>query len=148
METVNYPKVSVIVATYRRDSVLEKALESLAIQTYVNFQLILVDDNDHDEWNQKVEKIVCKFKKAYPQIEVVYIQNHPNLGSAKTRNVGIEQANGEYVCFLDDDDIYLSRRIENQVYPMIACDADYGVTDLALYSESEKLIERRMAKGL
>lgn len=143
MEMAKNPKVSVIIATYRRDSVLERSLKSLAIQTYTDFEIIIVDDNDQEEWNQRVEKIVCRFKNSFPNMSVEYIQNHPNLGSARTRNVGIERSNGEYVCFLDDDDVYLAGRIENQVYPMMSFKADYGVTDLSLYSESEKLIEKR-----
>lgn len=135
--------VSVVVATYRRDSVLERALESLATQTHRDFEIILVDDNDDSEWNHKVATIVNRFKENHRGINFKHIENHPNQGSAKTRNIGIECADGEFVCFLDDDDIYLPKRISNQVIPMQIKNADYGVTDLALYSESDKLLEER-----
>lgn len=137
------PKVSVIVATYRRDESLKKALESIAAQTYRNFEIILVDDNDDAEWNAKVSAVVEAFKVQNPTIPFIYIENHPNLGSARTRNVGIEKSEGEYICFLDDDDLYLPERIQNQVSAMKAVSADYGLTDLALYTEADSLIEIR-----
>lgn len=135
--------VSVIVPTYRRDWVLTRALASLAAQTYSSLEIIVVDDNDHPDWNSKVQIIVDEFVSQNPSIPVLFIQNHPNLGSARARNVGIDHASGQFVCFLDDDDIYLPERISNQVTLMQNSCADYSVTDLALYSEEGTLIEIR-----
>lgn len=137
------PTVSVIVATYRRDNVLRRAIESLAEQTYSNFEVIVVDDNDNEEWNRKVKEMIDEYRSANPSVSLKYIRNRTTIGSARTRNAGIEAATGEFVCFLDDDDLYLPDRIKNQVLPMISENADYGVTNLALYSESEKLVETR-----
>ena len=135
--------VSVVVATYRRDNDLKRALESLAKQSYSNIEIVLVDDNADSEWNSKVSLIVEDFKKNYPQILLNYIVNNPNQGSAKTRNIGIESSNGEYVTFLDDDDLYLQDKIKNQAEFMINGDYDYSITDLDLYNENDKLIDRR-----
>ena len=65
--------VSVIVSTYRRDSSLYRALESLALQTYSSFEIILVDDNSHYEWNIKVRKVLDLFQKNYPNIQIKFI---------------------------------------------------------------------------
>ncbi len=137
------PKVSVVVATYRREAELQRALESLAAQTYSDFEIVLVDDNDNSEWNGKVQRILGAFREKHPGTAIRCIVNRPNLGSARTRNAGIEASEGEYICFLDDDDLFLPGRIENQLFPMQRENADYGVTDLALYSESDKLVEVR-----
>lgn len=137
------PKVSIVIATYRRDKDLKNALDSIAKLTYETYEIILVDDNDDAFWNDKVKQIVMKFKMNNPSIEFSYVQNHPNMGSANTRNIGIVAASGEYICFLDDDDIYMPDRIQNQLIPMMESNADYSITDLALYSENEKLIEIR-----
>ena len=137
------PMVSVVVATYRRGVELRRALESLMQQTYSNFEIVLVDDNGQQEWSESVKRIVDNFRQEYPHIRLCHIVNHPNQGSARTRNVGIEASEGTYICFLDDDDIYLPNRIYNQLVPMQQADADYSVTNLALYSENEKLIEIR-----
>ena len=137
------PLVSIIIATYRRESELTRALNSVEKLNYSNYEVILVDDNDDNIWNGIVQKIVEKFRDTNKNISVKYIANHPNLGSARTRNVGIDLADGEYICFLDDDDIYLPERVENQLEPMMETGADYSITDLALYNEKNKLIEIR-----
>ena len=137
-------EVSIIVATYRREEVLKRALRSLAEQTYKNIEIILVDDNDNLEWNEKVSKIVEAFQKTNPGVKLKYLENHPNLGSAKARNAGIELATGEYITFLDDDDIYLPNKVKEQVAVMQESNADFSVTDLELYYDDGKLSERRV----
>lgn len=137
MKTINQ-KVSIIVATYKREETLKRALKSLINQTYKNIEIILVDDNAEMIWNKKVESVLKKIN--FP---VVYIKNEKNLGSAETRNIGIARATGEFITFLDDDDIYLPKKIMNQLQDMLIKKSDFSVTDLELYSESERLIEIR-----
>ena len=140
METM----VSVVVATYRRESTLSKALESLAAQTYTEFEIVLVDDNDEPQWNEKVRAVVDKFVSEHNEIILKYIENHPNQGSAKARNAGIHAAKGQYITFLDDDDIYLPDKIQRQVSNMIENGCDYCITDLDLFNEKDQLIDRRI----
>lgn len=136
--------VSVVVATYKRDVDLKKALESLANQSYSNMEIILVDDNGNAEWNDKVATIVNVFRNDFPGVSLNYIVNDPNQGSAKTRNIGINASNGEYVTFLDDDDVYLPDKIKNQVEFMEDGGYDYSITDLKLYNENDKQIDNRV----
>ena len=136
-------KVSVIVATYHRDETLKKALKSLAEQSYAAMEIVLVDDNAEESWNQKVSDIVECFQKEFPSCQLLYMPNEVNLGSAKTRNRGIENASGEYITFLDDDDEYLPNKIENQVRFMQENQLDYSVTDLDLYYDNGKLAEHK-----
>lgn len=142
------PLVSVIVATYRREAPLERALNSLAEQTFSQFEIIVVDDNSTPEWNQKVNNIITSFQCKYPQIELCYIVNEKNRGSAQTRNIGIEEARGTYITFLDDDDIYLPEKINRQVNFMLRGNYDYSVTDLDLYNENDQLIDRRTRSNI
>lgn len=137
-------KVSVVIATYKRDEDLIKALNSLATQSYSNIEIILVDDNGNAEWNAKVSATVEQYKKNNPLIELNYIVNTPNQGSARTRNIGIEAATGEYITFLDDDDVYLSDKVKKQVIFMENGGYDYSITDLVLYNEDGKEIDRRI----
>lgn len=136
--------VSVVVATYKREVELKNALESLAKQTYPNMEIVLVDDNGNDEWNRKVSGIVEEFRNRYPEIILEYIVNNPNQGSAKTRNIGIHSANGYYITFLDDDDIYLPDKIRKQVEFMETIQCDYSITDLLLYNEDDNEIDKRI----
>lgn len=141
-EEKKLPLVSVVMATYRRDKELKRALASLANQDYENFEVVLVDDSAAEEWNKKTEQLVEKWKEK-TSIPIIYIQNCENCGSAASRNLGITVANGEYVAFLDDDDKYEKEKISHQVTHMIETNADYSITDLALYKENGKLEEVR-----
>ncbi len=141
---MNMPVVSVVVATYKRDLDLKNALESLALQSFSDFEIVLVDDNGNAEWNKKVSSIVAEFKENYPSVEIQYIVNSPNRGSAKTRNIGIEASKAEFITFLDDDDVYLPEKLSRQVEFMISGEYDYSVTDLHLYNERGRLIDKRI----
>ncbi|MBO5066452.1 MAG: glycosyltransferase family 2 protein [Clostridia bacterium] len=140
------PRVSVVVATYRRDQELRRALDSLKAQQFKDFETIIVDDNADQDFNIKVSAVVDAFKRENPQMAVTLITNPRNMGSAETRNIGINASKGEYITFLDDDDVYLPAKIKNHLEFMEKGDYDYSVTDLDLYNESDKLIRRR-ARG-
>lgn len=143
MSLHNSPKVSIIVATYRRKEALKKALQSLIAQTYSSFEIVVVDDNADAEWNIEIVNIVNSMKNP-DNVEIIYIQNKNNKGSAETRNIGIKVATGEYITFLDDDDIYLPNKVKKQVEHMTKEGADFSLTDLWLYDEKGKLIEKRV----
>lgn len=134
---MEYPLVTVIIATYRRQDSLRKAIESVKNQTYKNIEIIVVDDNGDFKWSKEVVEVLGDYNN------VKYIRNSKNLGSAKSRNIGIKAANGKYITFLDDDDIYLPYKVENQLISMMEVNADYGITDLMIFDENEKLIEIR-----
>lgn len=130
-------KVSVIIPTYRRESELTRAITSIKNQTYSDVEIIVVDDNANLEWNKKVKKIVDSFS------DIIYIQNKENSGPAQTRNYGIDAASGEYITFLDDDDLYLPLKIEKQISAMQNCNADFSITDLDLYNSDGSYRSKR-----
>lgn len=137
------PLISVVVATFRQDNMLLRALNSLAKQTYKNFEIIVVDDNANEEFNSRVNDIITKFREENEEIKLTFIVNKSNLGSAHTRNVGIDASTGEYITFLDDDDLYLPENLEKQIENMLKTGADYGLTDIKIYYENEKLCDNR-----
>lgn len=141
------PLVSVVMATYRRRDSLKRALVSLFRQTYDNLEIILVDDNADPVWNRRIRQIAVGGEKKSGR-RLVYIKNEKNLGSAASRNVGIQAAKGRYVTFLDDDDVYAPDKIRYQLKEMQKGQADYSITDLELYSEQGKLEERRVRRYL
>ena len=143
-ELVLENKVSIIVATYRRKDELKRALDSLSIQTHKNIEIIIIDDNDDLKWNRIVERIVENFKNEYASMDVRYIANHPNQGSARSRNIGINICKGNYITFLDDDDLYEEKKIESQLADMLKSEADYSITDLYLYNEKNELVDKRI----
>lgn len=134
------PIVSIIMPTYRNDTSLINAIKSIEEQTYKNIELIIIDDNADKQWNDKVKNIINEFKT---KVKINHIINKVNQGSAKTRNIGIDAATGKYITFLDDDDIYLSRKIEKQLRFMQSDNSKMNIMDLDIYDDNEKLIRRR-----
>lgn len=101
--------ISVIITTYKRSNIIERAIKSVLNQTYKNIEIIVVDDNSNfEDEREKTAKIVGKYKN------VIYIQNEKNLGGALARNEGIYKAKGKFIAFLDDDDEYREDKIEKQ----------------------------------
>lgn len=104
------PLVSVIITTHARSEFLQEAIESVINQTYKNIELIVVDDNaDNMKYRKEAKKIVAKF----PACKIV--ENKKNLGGSLTRNEGIKASHGDFIAFLDDDDLYYPIRIEEDV---------------------------------
>ena len=101
------PKVSVIITTYNRASLLTRAVNSVLAQTHTNYELIIVDDCSQDNTGEVIDSF------ADPRIRVV--RHDTNRGSAAARNTGIAHALGEHIAFLDDDDECTPNRLSDQV---------------------------------
>ena len=106
MNKQNSPLVSVIIATYKNEELLPRAIESVLHQTYPAVELIVVDDNAPDSDSRKATEAVMR---QYPS--VCYLRHHENRNGAAARNTGIQAAHGEYIAFLDNDDVYFSSHI-------------------------------------
>jgi len=105
--------VSVIIPTYKRCDMLPRAVASVLSQTYSNVQAVVVDDNNPDtEWRTNTEKQMSVYSD---DSRVKYVRHEKNKNGSAARNTGIEAADGEIVCFLDDDDWFLPTKIEKQV---------------------------------
>ena len=133
--------ITVITPTYNRAEYLRTAIDSVLSQTYLDWELLVVDDNkpDSDAW-----KATAEVMSHYTDPRIRYIRNEKNLGGAAARNVGIAQAKGEYTAFLDDDDMYLPDRLRVQVEAMKEHDWDVCVMDGATfkYETGEPVSER------
>jgi glycosyltransferase involved in cell wall biosynthesis len=101
------PAVSVITPTLNRLSFLRRALESLAAQTYDDFEAIVVVDGPSPE--------LAAFVAGHSDPRVRLVQRETTGGTAAARNSGLEVARGRYIGFLDDDDLWLPTRLERQV---------------------------------
>jgi GalNAc5-diNAcBac-PP-undecaprenol beta-1,3-glucosyltransferase len=101
------PIISVIVPTFRRLSMLVRALDSLVDQSYDNFEVIVIDDDS----DQSVEDLVNSYKE---KIAIIYCKSKM-LGGAGARNIGIDIAKGKYIAFLDDDDYYHEDKLKMQI---------------------------------
>ncbi len=104
--------ISVIIPTHNDTAYLSEALDSAFSQEGVSVEVILVDDATEDR--DKIEELCKPYGEQYGD-RFCYIRNDTNLGVAKSRNLGVEHAHGEYVAFLDADDIWESGKLAAQL---------------------------------
>ncbi|NMP14980.1 glycosyltransferase family 2 protein [Thalassotalea sp. Y01] len=120
-------RVSVIVPTYGRAESLKRALESVASQCYANKEIIVIDDNGLNTDNQLyVAQIVQNVKFNYPELNLRYIPHQYNRNGSAARNTGFLASRGEYLCFLDDDDVYLPGRLTKSVEKLESTSTEIG----------------------
>ena len=100
--------VSIIMPMYNAGKFLSKSIESVLEQTYQNWELLLIDDGSKDD---SIDIALVLWKK----IQESFTENEQNMGIAKTRNKGIEASKGQYIAFLDSDDLWLPNKLEVQV---------------------------------
>ncbi len=113
--------ISVIIPTYNRQLLLEKALLSVLNQTLQCDEIIIVDDGSEDE----TRNLVASFQRnSGNPIRYIY---QDNKGAAAARNTGIRNAAGEWLCFLDSDDRFAENKIEVQ-YPAMRKNPDYLIS--------------------
>lgn len=104
-------KVTAAITTYKRDwNSITRAIESILNQTYPVYELLLIDDNDvHSDFSQEIMQGVLKLPK------VRYVPMGKNSGVCKARNRAIEEAQGDLIGFLDDDDEWHPEKVAAQV---------------------------------
>ena len=102
--------ISVIIPTYFRSDYIGRAIDSILNQTYQNFEILVIDDNNPDTVERKkLENIMNKY---LADKRIKYIQHEKNMNGSNARNTGIRASKGEYITFLDDDDYFLKKRFE------------------------------------
>ena len=108
----NGPLVSVIIPTFNRMRQVEAALRSVLTQTYRKFEVIVVDDGSTDGTGEALQEIISADDDGEKRIRYFF---QSNQGQSAARNKGTEEARGEWVAFLDSDDIWLPEKLEWQV---------------------------------
>ncbi len=104
--------VSIIIPTYKGHSTLPRAIHSVLTQSYDKFEIIVVDDNDPESESRLLtEKVIQGFSDK----RIKYIRHKKNSNGAVARNTGLKNSRGEFIAFLDDDDIYLKDRLSKSV---------------------------------
>ena len=113
----NYPLVSVVIPYYKKKFFFEKTIKSILNQSYKNFEIILIYDDNNLEELDFLKNIKKKFKN------VKLIINKKNLGPGLSRNKGILLSKGTYIAFCDADDIWKKNKlnlfISDDYFPVI-----------------------------
>lgn len=127
--------VSIIVPVYNSEKYLSKCIESIINQTYFLWELILVNDGSTDN----SEEIIRRYKNLDKRIKSFYFDNR---GVAASRNFGINQAQGEYITFIDSDDYVESEYLEKLVYGIEKYNCDLSSCDLTeVYKDDVRIIK-------
>ena len=117
---------------YNAEKYIKEAIESVLNQTISAFELIVIDDGSNDN----TLSIVSELAKNDSRIKLII--NDKNMGVARTRNRGMELSTGEYVAFLDSDDIWHSDKLEKQIELARKTGADIIYCSYALMAENGK----------
>lgn len=121
--------ISIITPNYNCEKFIKETIDSVKNQTYTNWELLIIDDYSTD----KSIEIIREFQKKDERIKL--IQMGKNSGAALCRNKGIEISQGEYICFLDSDDIWDTKKLEKQLNFMKKNNCDFSYTKYSHISE-------------
>lgn len=127
------PLVSVIMPAYNCEQYIAQSIQSIINQTYKNWELVVVDDQSSDN----TVSVINQFDDERIQL----IQLEKNSGAAIARNTAIEAAKGDFLAFLDSDDLWHAQKLEKQLIFMQGNDYDFTCTQYANMNESGKLID-------
>lgn len=133
---MNEELISIITPVYNSERFIEHTIKSVQSQTYINWELILVDDCSKDNSYE----IINKFRNNDSRIK--YIKLEQNSGAAIARNVALENANGRYIAFLDSDDIWKEDKLEKQIKFMQDRDIAFSFTSYELINENGELLNK------
>ena len=131
-------KVSIIVPLYNGEKYIKKLLSNIFSQTYSNIELILINDGSSDGTYDLVQKLI---KKSPNTIKVILI-NQDNQGISKTRNNGLDEASGDYVVFIDQDDGINRDYIERLVEEIKKQQVDLLISGYTLVDSSGKVLDK------
>jgi glycosyltransferase involved in cell wall biosynthesis len=133
------PTVSIVIPTYNRAKLISRALKSIIDQTFVNWEAIVVDSYSTDS----TDEILKNFKD--PRIKYVKIQNHDGI-IAKSRNLGIKMAKGEWIAFLDSDDWWTNDKLKvclNNIDDKV----DFIYHELEIVDSKSKFLKKKNLSG-
>lgn len=127
MDNAKHPLISVIIPNHNYSKYLQESIESVLAQTYTNFELIIVDDGSTDD---SINTIIG-FGDRVKLIE------QAQAGVSAARNTGFRAAKGDYICFLDADDVWLPEKLEIQAKTL--CDDSIGLVYSSIFNCNDEL---------
>ena len=133
--------VSVIIPYFRKKDTLSNSVNSVLKQTYKNFEIIIIYDDE--------SKTDLNFVKGLKNLDnrISVIQNNQKMGAGKSRNIGIDNSKGEFIAFLDADDTWQSNKLSRQINFMKSNNYDVSHTSYSLIDENHKFLGIRKARN-
>lgn len=137
---MSVPAVSIVIPTYNRAHLIERALRSVLAQTFQDFEVLVMDDASTDDTAGVMARI------GDPRVR--HIRSDRNLGPPAQRNRGLQNARAEFVAFQDSDDEWFLDKLEKQVARLRALPADVALTYCALIRHEESGLVRHISNAL
>lgn len=124
--------ISIVMPAYNSEKYIADAIDSIIRQTYENWELIIIDDGSIDQTTDIVSKYICSNEK------IKLYSNDNNIGVSRSRNKGIEIAKGNWIAFLDSDDLWKFDKLEKQIELIVKKDAEFVFTGASYINENGK----------
>ena len=134
--------VSIIIPYYKKEFFIEETIKSILIQSYQNFEILIIDD----EINLAASKVLEKISSLDSRIKI--ITNEKNLGAGESRNVGINFSKGDYIAFCDSDDLWKEQKLEIQLSFMKKNELNFSFTSYEVIDENKNFIKTRNADDI
>jgi len=134
--------VSVIIPYYKKKKYIEFAVNSVIQQTYSNFELIIIYDDENKEDLYLLKNLIKKDKRIK-----LYI-NKKNLGAGRSRNKGVKLSQGSLIAFLDSDDLWTRNKLKKQIFFMKKNLVDISHTSYHIINSENKIIGSRNANDM
>ena len=131
--------ISIILPTFNRDSIISSSVECVLSQSFIKYELIIVDDCSSDN----TEDVIRNYCDQDQRIK--YIKNTTNLGCAASREIGYKNSQGSILVFLDDDDSWPSDKLMKQYNLLIRDDYDMIISDYQIEKNGD-LIYKKMKR--
>lgn len=134
------PLISLVIPIHNVEKFLDKCLQSVTRQTYRGLEIILVNDDSND----RSEIIAKHWQEKDSRIKYILTKKH---NAALTRSVGIKQATGDLICFVDSDDIIHEDYVQSMYEAMVENDADIVTTKIAAFNEEDEIDKINTGSG-
>ena len=129
------PFFSIIIPVYNCEGTIYETLQSVLLQTYNDYEVVIINDCSTDNSIAEISKIRDNF------LNIKIIHNSNNLGVAESRNVGIKNATGNYIAFLDGDDVWTAEKLEKQKSVIGRTNCDICCTSYDFIDENSQKIK-------
>ena len=134
------PLISIIIPYYKKKEYITQTINSIIKQSYKNFELIFIYDDPDKSDLKYVKKILKNIKRKK------IIINNNNMGAGLSRNLGILKAKGEYISFIDSDDIWKKDKLKNQLLFMLDNNIEFCFTSYSIINKKNTIIKFIKAK--
>lgn len=153
--SINPQLISVVIPTFGRNDALVEAIDCVRNQSYVHWEVIVVDDNESESQYRAINEAF--FDGIDDDEQISYVRHEQNKGACAARNTGVSHAKGDIIAFYDDDDVWFDNKLQSQLQYLHKHDLDFtfclmnehynGYRKVIEFSGKPHLFEALLKKG-